>query len=284
MLSRILVPVRGDGMAHTVVSHAAALAKRHAAHIIVVHCRAQLDDFVPYNASLPAFARKTILQQAKEFADQQESEVRAQLGQMADTLGLAVTDTPSPGTASVELVEEFGTMADVIKHHGRLADLIVVAKPDRDRNLGVNSLKSGLFQTGRPVLMCPPTHTVEESFGGQIAIAWNGSLEASRAVALTLDIVAAAGSVTILSGGKGERKGAKAEKLVEYYRLRGVNAETHRFDSQNPGAGLVLKTKEIGADLLIMGAYGQNHERELIFGGNTQEVVDTAEIPTIFVH
>ena len=175
-------------------------------------------------------------------------------------------------------------MADVIRHRGRLADLLVVAKPDRTRNLGVNSLKSALFQTGRPVLMCTPNGDFSDAFTAQLAIAWNGSLEASRAVAMTLDIAAAASKVTILSGGKGERNGATSEELVAYYRLRGVESEIHRFDSQKTGADLLEKAKEIGADMLIMGAYGQNYEREMVFGGNTQEVVDTAEIPTIFVH
>ena len=51
---------------------------------------------------------------------------------------------------------------DVIKRHGRLADLVAVAKPDRDRNLGVNTLKSALFNTGRPVLLCPPADTAPQ--------------------------------------------------------------------------------------------------------------------------
>ncbi len=284
MLSRILVPVRGDGMAETVIKHAAALAKTHKAHIVVVHCRAQTEDFMPYSSTLPAFARKTMAQQAKEYADQQENEVRQQLDQFAETLGLRVTDTPTSGTASMQMIEEFGRMADIIKHNGRLADLIVVAKPDRDRNLGANSLKSGLFQTGRPVLMCPPGHDVTANFGSRLTIAWNGSLEASRAVAMTLDFAAAASEVIILSGGKGEPHGATTDELVDYYRLRGIAAETHRFEAKQPGAALLDITTQLNADMLIMGAYGQNHERETIFGGNTQAVVDKAKIPTIFVH
>lgn len=284
MLSRILVPVRGDGMAEMVMGHAAALAERHKAHIVVAHCRAPADEFMPYSVPLPAFARETILNQAKELADQQEAEVRDQLHDIAARLNLAETDSPKPGETSVQLVEEFGRMADVIKHNGRLADLIVVSKPDRDRNLGANSLKSGLFRTGRPVLMCPPNQGVAPGLGSHLAIAWNGSLEASRAVASTLDLAMAAQSVTILSGGRGEPHGATTEDLIAYYELRGVTATPHRFETNNPGAGLLSKTVEVGADLLIMGAYGHNHERETLFGGNTQAVVDKAEIPVIFVH
>jgi nucleotide-binding universal stress UspA family protein len=284
MLRKLIVPVRGDGMVETVLGHAAALAKIHSAHVVVAHCRARTEDLMPYSVQLPSFARETIAEQAQELANQQEQGVREQLHTLAKTLGLQACDAPERGAASIAFVEEYGAMADVIKRTGRLADLVVVAKPNRDRNLGANSLKSALFCTGRPVLMCPPNRDVPPDFGNHITVAWNGSMEASRAVAMTLDLAKAAQKVTILSGGKGEQHGAPAEELVAYYRLRGVVSEIQRFETRNPGKALLKITSEIGANLLVMGAYGQNHERETLFGGNTQVVIDKAEIPVILVH
>ena len=284
MLRKIVVPVRGDGMAETVLGYASALARHHQAHIVVAHCRARTEDLMPYSRQLPTFARNTVVAQARELADQQEQGVRDQLHALAPSLGLIETETPVRGTASIQFVEEYGAMADVINRTGRLADLVVVAKPDRDRNIGANSLKSALFRTGRPVLMCPPDNDVPPDFGRHVTIAWNGSLEAARAVAMTLDLVRVAESVTILSGGKGEPHGATTEELLAYYKLRGINAESHRFESRNPGEALLEKTNELGGSLLIMGAYGHNYERETLFGGNTQAVVDKAEIPVVFVH
>jgi nucleotide-binding universal stress UspA family protein len=284
MLARILVPVRGDGMSETVLAHAAAAAHRHKAHVVVAHCRAQPDDMIPYSTLLPKFARETILSQAAELADQEETALRASLHELAGSLDLAETEAPDGSRATVEFVEEFGRMAHIIKHNGRLADLIVVAKPDRDRNLGTNVLKSALFQTGRPVLMCPRGRPAAAGFGKHVTVAWNGSLEAARAVALTLDVVAAADAVTILAVGAGEVHGASAEELRDYYGLRGVTAQIAHFDARKPGVALMEKTQEIGADLLVMGAYGHSHERETIFGGNTQSVVDTAEFPVLLAH
>lgn len=284
MLSRILVPVRGDGMGDVVLSHAAQLAHRHKAHVIVAHCRVQPKDLLPYGMPLPAFARKTFLQQAEELSDQEESALRDRLHEMALQLDLHEADTPDGSRATIQYVEETGRMMDVVRHNGRLADLIIVAKPDRDRNLGTNTLKAGLFQTGRPVLMCPPSSAPQDSFGARIAVAWNGSLEASRMVALTLDLVSVADGVTILSGGAGEPHGATTEELVAYYAARGISADIVRFDAQNPGAELLTKTKEVGASLLMMGAYGVSHERETLFGGNTQAIVDGAEIPVVLAH
>jgi nucleotide-binding universal stress UspA family protein len=284
MLARLLVPVRGDGMGETVLAHAAALAHRHGAHIVVAHCRPRPEDMMPHGIPLPAFVRDTILGQAVQMADQEEDALRERLHKLAMSLDLQETDRPEGGRATVQFVEEFGRMPDIIKHNGRLADLIVVAKPDRDRNLGTNALKSGLFQTGRPVLMCPRVDAVAPGFGAHVTVGWNGSIEASRAVALTLDLAAAAERVTVLAAGSGKPHGATAEELLDYYRLRGITAQLQRFDARNPGQALLEKSAEVGASLLMMGAYGQSHERETLFGGNTQTVVDTAEIPVILAH
>ncbi|MEM9707220.1 MAG: universal stress protein [Pseudomonadota bacterium] len=284
MLARLLVPVRGDGMGETVLAHAAALAHRHKSHIVVAHCRARPEDMIPYGVPLPAFVRDTIKAQAGELADQQEDGLRDVLHERATALDLTETDRPGGGRATVEFIEEFGRMADVIRHFGRLADLIVAAKPDRDRNLGTNALKSGLFQTGRPVLMCPPQGPSPEDFGATIAVGWNGSLEAARAVATTLDLTGASDRVVILAAGKGENQGASAEELRDYYRLRGVAADIERFEAKNAGLALLEKTGEVGAGLLVMGAYGQSHERETLFGGNTQTVVDEATVPVVLAH
>jgi nucleotide-binding universal stress UspA family protein len=284
MLRKIIVPVRGDGMIETVLGHATALARHHGAHIVVAHCRKRGEEMRNYSRALPAFARTTFLEQSEALADQEEQAVREQLHAFALSLDIEETDTPEPGKPSISFVEEIGTMADIIKHNGRLADLVVVAKPNRDLNIGTNALKSALYDTGSPVLMCPAAGEVAGDFGARIAIAWNGSLEASRAVAMTQDVARAAKEVTILTGGKEEPHGATAEELVDYFRMREISATIHRFDARKPGAMLLEKTAEVGANLLVMGAYGHNHERETLFGGNTQAIVDKAEIPVVLVH
>jgi nucleotide-binding universal stress UspA family protein len=239
---------------------------------------------LPYSTLLPSFARETIMSQAAELADQEEEALREALHETARILDLHETEAPDGSRATVQFIEEFGRMSDIIKHHGRLADLIVTSKPNRDRNLGTNALKSALFQTGRPVLMCPPSEEVASDFGRHVALGWNGSLEAGRSVALTHDLMAAAERVTILAAGSGEPHGATAEELVEYYRLRGISAEIQRFEARKPGAALLEKTSAVGASLLVMGAYGHSHERETLFGGNTQTVVDQATIPVVMAH
>ncbi len=284
MLNKILVPVRGDGKGDNVLGHAAALAHRFGSHISVAHCRARPEDMMPFGVPLPSFAREQLIKQSARLADEVERGLREEIHALALKLGLSESDPPHSGAATVSFVEESGRMVDVIKTHGRLADLIAVPKPDRDRNIGSNSLKAALFRTGRPVLMCPDTDQIATDLGADLAVGWNGSMEASRAIALTLDLVTKANSVTILAGSGSEPHGASAEALAEYYALRGVNAAINRFSAKNAGRALLEESKSAGANMLIIGAYGESHERETLFGGNTQTVVDRAEMPVVLVH
>jgi len=284
MIRKILVPVRGDGKGDNVLAHAAALARRFKAHVTITHCRARAEDMMPYGVPIPAFLKQQIIDHTATLADQEEEGLQAEVRALADTLKLEMTDSPDGKTATASWIEEPGRQVDVIKRHGRLADLICVAKPDVDRNLGTNTLKAALFHTGRPVMMCPYNDAVPEDLGRSIAIAWNGSMEASRAVALSLILIECAENVTILTAGR-EVNGASTDDLVSYLQLRGIEPTVIRFEPKRVvGTELLENAVEAGTSLLIMGAYGDSHEAETVFGGNTQSVVDKAEMPVVFVH
>ena len=284
MIRKLLLPVRGDGKGDNVFAHAATLALRYKAHITVAHCRPRAEDLMPYGIAISAPLRKLLLSQTSEVANQVEEGMRKELEALAVRYGMTLSDKAIPGEATVAWVEEQGRQVDVIKRHGRLADLICVAKPDVDRNLGTNTLKAALFNTGRPVMMCPPGESPPEGLCNKVAIAWNGSIEASRAVAMTIGIIEATSEVTVLSSGA-EVNGADSESLLEYLNARGAKANLVRFKSSRKiGKDLLEQCQSAGADTLIMGAYSNSHETETVFGGATQYVVDKSSIPVILVH
>ncbi len=285
MIRKILVPVRGDGKGDNVLAHAAALAHRHGAHIEVVHCRPRPEDLMPYGVAIPEFLRKQLIAQSYEVADQEEAGLRAELEALARSLDLDFAASNPGARPTVTFIEEAGRQVDVIKRHGRLADMIAVARPDRDRNLGKNTLKAALFQSGRPVLMCPPAATPPTTLGARIALAWNGSAEAARALAQSRNTLMRADKVWVLSNGADAGRGTTVEDLAAYLAMHGVEAETVRFAAKTRiGAELLKAAVGLGADMLVMGAYGDSHERETVFGGNTQQVVDGAEIPVLLSH
>jgi nucleotide-binding universal stress UspA family protein len=285
MLRKILVPVRGDGKGDNVLAHAAALARGFNAHIEITHCRAKPEDLLPFGVPIPAAVRAQLTQSSTELFDAEEAGLRAELEALAKTLNLTLTDKPTGSAVTASFVEESGRQIDVIRHHGRLADLIAVAKPDIDRNIGTNTLKAALFSTGRPVLMCPETGgTVAEELGQNIVIAWDGSLEASRAVISTLPLLAAAKQVTIVTA-TGKPVSVTADELRDYLAAHDVSASVQIIEAKFNVARTLLDTaNKVGADMMILGAYSRNQELERLLGGTTQYIVDHATIPVIMTN
>ena len=285
MIRKILVPVRGDGKGDNVLAHAAALAHRYKAHILVTHCRPRPQDMMPYGVPIPDFLRRQIEKQTGQVADIEEQALRDELSTLAKRLKLEFSETPTADTATVSFVEEPGRQVDIIKRHGRLADMIAVAQPDLDRNLGTNTLKAALFHSGRPVLMCPKRDAPITKLGENVAVAWNGSAEAARAVAQSMDVIRSAKTVCVLTNGSDAGRGTTIDDVVEYLALHGVKSDVKKFDAKKKVARAILDiSAEIGADMIVMGAYGDSHERETMFGGNTQVCVDSSTLPILFSH
>lgn len=285
MIKKIVMPLRADGKGPNVLAHAAALTRRFEAHLEILHCRKPDLESVARGLQVPSFLRRQVAEAAVAVADAEEESAHNLIRESLPTYGLTETANAIPGKATAFWREAEGKQIDVIKTYGRLSDLIVVAKPDRDRNLGANTLKSALFNTGRPTLMCPYNENPFSRGTLNVAVAWNGSLEATRAVAMTMDLMSAADQISIVTIGKEPYDGARAEDLVTYLAARDVNASLHRYERKShAGREILAHAWEQDADILVMGAYGDSHERETLFGGNTQLIVDAADMPVVFVH
>jgi nucleotide-binding universal stress UspA family protein len=285
MLKKILVPVQDHLPFETEMSFAASFSKEFDANIEFAHCRPTPEDFLPHGLPMPDFLKKKLIEQAKGYADFQEADLKRQYEDLFDDLAKK-TDYGQFARSKSTWHEFQGKPADTIRERGRLADLIVVPKPARDRSVDSNTLVSSIFNTGRPVLMCPQMdHPAQSSLVNHVCIAWNGSLFAARAVALCMPILRKAAKVTVLTANVEEAHGASAGDLSEYLAMRDIKAEFERFQPRlRVGDALMERQRSLGSDLMIMGAYSVGHHREAIFGGTTQNIVDRADLPAIFVH
>jgi len=285
-IAKILVPIRGDGKGEQVLEHAMAMARRFDAHIEAVHCRARPRDVMPYGVAVPGFLREQIERSMSDVATGEEERLRGLFDSFAARHAIEVVPgnrIPPPDRPTISWHQETGRQADIVGRRGRLADLIALSKPDRERNLGANSLYSALMETGRPVLMCPDRPDPGEPLG-HLALAWNGSAEISRAIALGADLLQKAKRVTVLTAGE-TPAGLSADDLRSYLAVRGVEAGHHALpEAGGVGSALLEGARAVGADLLLMGAYSHSRGRESLLGGASQHVVDHATLPVLMVH
>jgi nucleotide-binding universal stress UspA family protein len=288
-IKKILIAVRGSESSRSTIETGLLLAATLKAHAEVLHVLAD-----PLHA-VPAFGDGMTGRMADQLVSISEKDVaeRAKLARkMFDEYCThnnvpVLTGKPPAGEFSAAWVEKVGYADVLMRRRGRLADMIVLGKPTFKPRLATSmTAQAGLFETGRPVLIAPPE--TPKAIGRNIAIAWNGSAEASRAVAAATNFFAAAAKVTVLTAESERTPAEAAQELADYLSLHGVRAETrifaHMADKPLGGTALLKACGDVGADLLVMGAFIAGGFRELIMGNATQQVLSEATIPVLMGH
>jgi len=174
----------------------------------------------------------------------------------------------------------------------RYADLVVLGQPNPDDH-GEGGLLLDLpahviLYSGRPALLVPYAGRFP-AWGKRPLIAWNGSLEAVRAITAALPLLRRAEQVTVAMfnaevGGDahGEEPGAD---IALYLARHGVKVEVMRSPTPiDTGNAILSLAATIGADLLVMGCYGHSRLREKILGGATRTVLATMTLPVLMAH
>jgi len=170
--------------------------------------------------------------------------------------------------------------------HGRVFDVIVMSRAGRNTSgLRNRAINAGLFESGRPILLAPPSPPAQ--IGTNVLIAWNRSTEQARATALAMPLLQKADRVVVLTviGGT-EVSGPSAEQLVRYLRRNRIVSELKKaeLDGKNTGEAILVTAQSLRCDLLIKGAYTQSRLRQMIFGGATQHVLENATIPVLLAN
>jgi len=165
----------------------------------------------------------------------------------------------------------------------RVYDLTVLNRPGPHGGRRA-TLENVLFESGRPVLVAPPSPP--KSFAQTVVIHWNASTEVCRAISMAMPILCKAKRVIVLSVEGSMVPGPAGQEVVNHLRAHGIPATDKSIGSrgQRPGAVLLADARAQGADLLIKGAYTQSRLRQMIFGGATQHVLSAAELPVFLVH
>ncbi|MGB6586594.1 MAG: universal stress protein [Pseudolabrys sp.] len=173
-----------------------------------------------------------------------------------------------------------------IGSYGRVFDVIVMKR--RDEHSGPmhdRAIETGLFESGRPILLSPPLPP--RQIATNVLIAWNCSTEQARAIALAMPLLQKADRSTVLTVIRGTGvAGPSAEQLIRYLQRNGIDAEAKRvdLDSSSTGEAILATAQSLGCDLLIKGAYTQSRLRQWIFGGATQHVLENAALPVLLAN
>jgi nucleotide-binding universal stress UspA family protein len=254
------------------------LASPRNAHVIGLHLTPDL----PVYGEFPAEISQEVIERLQKAGD--EAAAAAKRAFEETFKGSAVTHEWRGFIASYVMG------ADLIARQCRGVDLIVRGKPSADiPDAWSDFAETALMRSGRPVLIVPP-ETGSKPLGKHAVIAWNDTREAARAVFDSLDLIAGAETVRVLTliGGEDDRPAAETNgaQLLATLGRHGIRAkfEVSVAAKGISGEAICAKLVDNGCDLLIMGGYSHSRLRELIFGGVSRDILRDTRVPTLVSH
>lgn len=143
-----------------------------------------------------------------------------------------------------------------------------------------------VFGSGRPTVLLPEMSDVATL--DHVAIAWDGSRVAARAVTDARPFLALAKKISVLTvvDEKPLAEEQIGEKLAERLCKAGLPAEAQTIKAKGRGIAIALQDHaiELGANLLVMGGYGHSRVRDFVLGGATEGILDELRLPTLLSH
>lgn len=281
-MKTILVPYHEDAAARAALEAAIILAKRYEGYVegLLVQGEAALA-FVPGMVVPPDYLRMAV-EEWRRFADRARR-------QFVDTVAAAGMPLQEPEVVTTGLAAAWrelpGDEAEIVGHHGRLFDLIVVGRPEAPAPRRWREVReAALFETGRPVLLAPAE--TPPDFGRRIVVAWNGSIESARTVAFGMPFLLAAEQVEVISVEGHNVAGPAASDVAAHLARHSIAASSRTLQADERPAGEVIldEAGDMGADLVLKGAFTRSRFRQVVFGGMTQHILDYAKVPVLMAH
>ena len=286
MIKIILVPLDGTEWSAEVLNTALVVANRFESHIKVVHVREPASEPFMFSG-MPASYREEYAEINARAMNEITDRVREQFNAFVAQGAVKKTRKPSGSsevTASLHIIE--GDPETVLARESRLVDVIALSRPRKHRvgGAGVGELHESLMlRSGRPVMIVPPGPEWQAHRVDHAAIGWNNSVEASRALSMTLPWLTQMKKVTVMVSKKRE---AEVEEVTDYLKWHGCKTDYHIMSGRgsNVGKKMLASCDEIGAEFLVVGGFSHTRTRQRLFGGVTSHLLGNTDIITVMAH
>jgi nucleotide-binding universal stress UspA family protein len=282
-IRKLLLPLTGEAGAAAALKTALQIARLWDAHLLVMHVRVDGRDVAPLaGEGLSGGMVEGMMAAAEAEGVTHARTARALFDAAMAEAGIAPGEPRDSRHPSASFAAVAGRAGELVAQHARLADLTVVPQPGNAADPSLSETLDALFfDSGRPVLIAPPTAPAQ--LGRRICLAWNGTAESAAAVAAALPWLARAEAVRILTVEPDQCRGPAASDLVDYLAMHDVSADvvTIKPIERDLGAGLLRAAEAFNSDLLARGAYSHSRLRQLFVGGTTRHVLEHATLPVL---
>jgi nucleotide-binding universal stress UspA family protein len=270
-----------------VIENAAAVPQRLApAAAIATRCGARLTGF--FASGFPVTAAYGDVSGWEQLVDAYLEAQRREAAAAGAAFRQALTKDKLAGDWIFRESDETGSAIA----EAALYDLVVVGQPNPDAGLtGAIGLRPQeiVLSCGRPVLVVPYAGEFLD-VGREILVAWNGSRESSRALHDAMFLLPEAESVTLIEidppAPGAAAPAASAAQVAAALTRRGIAAKAETDTAGDIGVSdlLLSRAADLGADLLVMGAYGHSRMREFVLGGVSRDIFRHMTVPVLMSH
>jgi nucleotide-binding universal stress UspA family protein len=217
------------------------------------------------------------------------AKISSKLALDASAAGIVFKEETIGRSADARWFEAEGDVARGISDKARYADLVILGQyewqgPPESHPLPI--AHSVVLQCGRPVLVVPAE--AQLCALEKIAIAWDGSREAVRAVHDALPLLRLSQWVQIVTMVRPSAEHAEidARSLSTHLANHGITLGrvVLQIRSAEEPASLRERIEQEHFDLLVMGGYSHPRWLEFIFGGVTSSILLSSKIPVLVSH
>lgn len=247
---RILVVLNGSDSDPSLLNQTLAFCASHQASLDGLFVRrnaASGGDFL--GDAFSTYGMEAVLEALDDAAAKASEEAHAAFNTAADD---------APDNSIGRFIEYVGLPRLAMEQEGRLSDLIVMQKPEgATLSNQLNAIETAAFESGRPVLILPVEREPADDFDN-VVVAWDGSLEATRAVVGAMPFLQSAQSVKVLHAGADAEAAEQLADLSSYLALHNVKAATRTvpLEGRSAARALIETSQENGAELVVMGGFG----------------------------
>lgn len=274
----ILTIVTDPDLSKSALEPAITLAARFDAHLDILCLGVDRTQTGYYYAGANALVLQETLKKAQE--DSEATEAAAKNRMKAETCRWACESA----------VAQIAGLAHLVARRARFADLVVMPSPYGENRAVEDeaAVEAALFDGGAPLLIMPEGVDAN-SVGSRVVIAWNQGAEALSAIRGAMPLLQAAESVNIAiidppqHGPDRSDPGGMVSQMLAHH---GVKTEISVLAKTMPRISEVLSrhVQDIGADMVVMGAYGHSRFREAILGGATRNTLENTKVAVFMAH
>ena len=273
-IKSILAVYSGDAQGSSGLKLALLMARKYGAHLTgaVWHGPSPLES--RYGSYMPEDVRNILRSRDLETVEQVRADFEARMSAEAEPV-------------AAEFLELTGASGGVVADSARAYDIVVMGSRAAALGTAHFTVRPDVvaLRSGRPLLLVPHDYATE-ALNDHALVAWDGKRAAARALGDAMHILETKSRVTVLSVGDETRlPRSQGQDVMGLLARHGIEATRLVRPAQGGIARTILDAcDEVGAGLLVMGAYEHSKFSEDLLGGVTQDIFAQARVPVLMSH